>query len=309
MPHAPRGVRRGLHDAGARCAFAISRPCALQHNAARRLVMTKVNLPVRISSWVMSKAIAKLGPAVLIVCACGAQIAATSPRAASRDALRQIVEEQCVVHWLSNMGPAPCDSVYLAAAKRDSDGYALLADIKGGAHFLLIPTKTIAGIESPAVLAANAPNYFAAAWRARAAIAAQLGRSVSRDEVGLAVNPERARTQDQLHIHIECLGPRTHRSLQAAAGRLGERWSPIALAQGGYQALRVMGEDLGAVNPFALLAERMPGARDRMGTYTLMVAGMQFKDGAGFILLTGVNVPGTETLLDSTCAIVKRSRP
>jgi hypothetical protein len=37
-----------------------------------------------------------------------------------------------------------------------------------------------------------------------------------------------------------------------------------------------------------------------------MVAGMQFKDGPGFILVTGKNVPGTEVLLDSTCAITHR---
>jgi hypothetical protein len=37
-----------------------------------------------------------------------------------------------------------------------------------------------------------------------------------------------------------------------------------------------------------------------------MVAGMQFMEGAGFILLTSKNVPGAETLLDSTCAIANR---
>jgi hypothetical protein len=54
------------------------------------------------------------------------------------------------------------------------------------------------------------------------------------------------------------------------------------------------------------LAERLPGAKQDMGAYTLMVAGMQFKDGPGFILLTGSNVPGTEILLDPTCAITRR---
>jgi len=207
------------------------------------------------------------------------------------------------------MDPAPCESVYLSVPARASDGYAVLADIKGGAHFLLIPTRTIAGIESPEILVADAPNYFAAAWRARDALASKLGHSVARDAVGLALNPQRARTQDQLHIHIECLGAKTHRALKAAAGRLSDSWSPLTLAQGRYQALRVLGEDLGAANPFTLLTERMSGARDDLGAYTLLVTGMQFKDGAGFIVLTGRNVPGAEKLLDSTCALSRRGRP
>ena len=287
----------------------MSRHQRLQQNGKRSLAMAAADLRVRISSWVMSIAVAKLRSVVLIACACTALPAAMEPRTANRDALRQIVEEQCVVHWLRKKGPAPCASVYLSDPDRDSAGYAVLADIKGGAHFLLIPTTTTAGIESPEVLAANAPNYFAAAWRARGEIVALLGRTVTRDVIGLAVNPQRARTQDQLHIHIECLGREIHRVLKAAANRLNDSWSPITLAEGQYQALRLMGEDLGTANPFALLAERMPGAKRDMGAYTLMVAGMQFKDGAGFIVVTGKNVPGTETLLDSTCAMARRGRP
>jgi CDP-diacylglycerol pyrophosphatase len=272
------------------------------------IAMAAADSSLRISSWVMSMAVAKLRSMALIVCVGTALAAATQPRAANRDALRQIVEEQCVVHWLKKKAPAPCASVYLSEPERESAGYAVLADIKGGAHFLLIPTTTITGIESPEILASPTPNYFAAAWRARDELAARLGRTVARDAVGLAVNSQRSRTQDQLHIHIECLGRQIHRVLKAAAERLNDSWSPITLAEGQYQALRLMGEDFGTANPFVLLAQRMPGATRDMGAYTLMVAGMQFKDGAGFIVLTGKNVPGTETLLDSTCAIAARGR-
>lgn len=65
-------------------------------------------------------------------------------------------------------------------------------------------------------------------------------------------------------------------------------------------ALRVMGEGLRGANPFKLLAHGVTGAKDAMGDYSLLAAGMDFRHGPGFILLTGTG-PGIERLLDSTC--------
>ncbi len=213
---------------------------------------------------------------------------------ANRDALRQIVQEQCVVHWQRLHDPAPCERV--------DAGYALLADRKGGAHFLLIPTRAIAGIESPELESPGAPNYFSAAWQARDLITAVMGHRIPREAVGLAVNPVHARSQDQLHIHIECLRPDVFRTLHAAAAQISDAWSPLMLGGASYEALRIAGEDLGGANPFALLAARMPQARRAMGDYTLVLAGVQFDSGPGFILLAGTSRAG-ELLLDSTCAI------
>jgi CDP-diacylglycerol pyrophosphatase len=243
---------------------------------------------------------------LLLIFVCAWALLATEGRAQNRDALRQIVQDHCVPHWLQERDPAPCERVFLTTGSHETEGYAVLADAKGGAHFLLIPTERVAGVESPEALGPRAPNYFAAAWEARDRIAAVLGHDVRRDDIGLAVNSEQHRSQDQLHIHIECLGEELHRVLQTAGERLSDRWTDISLARWQYQGMRVMGEDLEEVNPFELLSQRMPGARQDMGAYTLMVAGMQFKDGPGFIVLTGKNVPGTESLLDSTCAIANR---
>jgi CDP-diacylglycerol pyrophosphatase len=244
---------------------------------------------------------------VLATFAAATTAAASDAHASSRNALREIVQGECLVHWLQHQDPAPCERVYLTDAQA-RDGYAVLADIKGGAHFLLIPLKTISGIESPEVLESEALNYFAAAWQARDRLAAVLGHGVRRGDVGLAVNPKHGRGQDQLHIHIECLGVEVHGVLHAAAERLYDHWSSINVAGRPYQALRVMGEDLGTVNPFGLLAQRLPGAGHEMGTYTLMVAGMQFKEGPGFIVLAGKDVPGAELFLDSTCALASDGR-
>jgi CDP-diacylglycerol pyrophosphatase len=222
--------------------------------------------------------------------------------APNRDALRHIVQDQCTVHWQQQRDARPCERIYLPDAPRERQGYAVLHDVKGGAHFLLIPTRTIAGIESAELLEAGTPNYFSAAWQARDLVAAVVGHGIRRGAVGLALNPRHARSQDQLHIHIECLRRDVAHALQTAAPRIGAAWSPVFVGAWDYEAIRVMGEDLGGADPFELLADKLPAAKSAMGDYTLVLAGMDFNEGPGFILLAGRG-PAGELLLDPTCAI------
>ncbi|MGB6355586.1 MAG: CDP-diacylglycerol diphosphatase [Steroidobacteraceae bacterium] len=224
------------------------------------------------------------------------------PPDAGPDALRQIVQEQCVVNWTQHNNPAPCERVFLADAKTDSSGYAVLADRKGGAHYLLIPTQTMAGTEGSELLDPDLPNYFAEAWRARDVLAKFVGHEVPRSDVALAVNNAHSRSQNQFHIHIECLRRDVADSLSAAAERLTDTWSPVTVMGAAYQALKLSDSGLNASNPFDLLANMSADARHHMGNYTLVVAGMQYKSGPGFIVLAGTGLTG-ELLLDSSCAI------
>ncbi|HWJ33869.1 MAG TPA: CDP-diacylglycerol diphosphatase [Steroidobacteraceae bacterium] len=219
-----------------------------------------------------------------------------------RDALRQVVQDRCVVNWSQRHDPAPCERVFLADAKTGNSGYAVLADRKGGAHYLLIPTQTMAGIESGELLDPDAPNYFAEAWHARDLITKFVGHVVPRTAIGLAVNTAHSRSQDQFHVHIECLRQDVFEALRTAAEHVTDIWSPVSVVGSTYDALRIMGEGLDGSNPFELLANLKPAVRHRMGDYTLVVAGMQFKSGPGFIALTGTGPTG-ELLLDSTCAV------
>jgi CDP-diacylglycerol pyrophosphatase len=219
-----------------------------------------------------------------------------------RDALRQIVQEQCVVNWSQHQAAAPCERVFLAGSRSGSSGYAVLADRKGGAHYLLIPTQTMAGIDGRELLDPDAPNYFAEAWHARDLITRYVGHDVARTAIGLAVNTARSRTQDQFHIHIECLRQDVFESLRAAAGHLTETWSPVNVAGSTYDGIRINGEGLDGSNPFELLAGLKPDVRHHMGDYTLVVAGMQFSSGPGFVALAGTGPTG-ELLLDSSCAV------
>ncbi len=219
-----------------------------------------------------------------------------------RDRLRFIVQEQCLPHWLQNHDPAPCVSVTPGAEPADA-GFAVLADRKGGAHLLLIPTQSIRGVESPEARSAEALNYFDAAWDAREALARFIGRTVPRAAVGLAVNQRHARSQDQLHIHISCLRAGIAAALASQAATIGPNWGTLELEEFRYRALRIVGERPGAANPFRLLADSLPDVDKSMADYTLLLAGMDFKEGPGFVLLAGSAVPGAELMLDPGCAL------
>lgn len=219
-----------------------------------------------------------------------------------RDALRQIVQNQCVVHWTQKQDPAPCVRVSLPDLNSLNSGYAILADRKGGAHYLLIPTQTMAGIDSSELLDPDIPNYFAEAWHARDVIATFVGHAVPRTAIGLAINNAHSRSQDQFHIHMECLRQDVADSLRTAADHVNDVWSPIMVAGSTYQAMRIPGDGLDGANPFELLANLKPDVRHHMGDYTMLVAGMQFSSGPGFILVTGTGPTG-ELLLDSSCAV------
>lgn len=96
-------------------------------------------------------------------------------------------------------------------------------------------------------------------------------------------------------------------ALQRAAAQVTDTWSSVAIGGWSYAALRVMGEELDGTDPFELLADKLladklPAATSTMGDYTLVVAGMDFKEGPGFIVLASKG-PAGELLLDSTCAI------
>src|SRR5208282_328639 len=153
-----------------------------------------------------------------------------------RSALRQIVQQQCVLSWQKDHNPAPCERVFLADLKDSGSGYAVIAAPGGGAHYLLVPTRTMAGIESGELLDPDAPNYFAEAWHARGLLGAFVGHDVPRTVVGLVVGIAQSRSQDQFHIHIECMQQDAFEVLRVSADHFVDVWSPIIIAGSTYQA-------------------------------------------------------------------------
>lgn len=209
------------------------------------------------------------------------------PAHADPNALWNIVSGQCVPNEMRADDPAPCALVDLD--RGDAGGYAVLKDMEGARQFLVIPTQRITGIESPAVLEPGATNYFAAAWHAKSFVDERAGQVLPRTWVSLAINSELARSQNQLHIHVDCVRADVHAVLQSHASAIGPTWAPfpVPLAGDPYSALAVWGENL-EVNPFVLLADGLAGARADMGARTLAVVGMVGADGRpGFVILAG----------------------
>lgn len=110
---------------------------------------------------------------------------------------------------------SPC-SVY-----RPAQGYALLKDREGQGQYLLLPLQRLHGIESPQLLAPATENYLQDAWQERGAVGRAYGRVVPDTRLSLALNSRRARSQDQLHIHIDCLRADVEAAL-AAQGAVSE---------------------------------------------------------------------------------------
>jgi CDP-diacylglycerol pyrophosphatase len=177
----------------------------------------------------------------LIVAAGGATAAHAS---ADPNALWTIVHDQCVPDQEASSDPAPCSLVDLKAGKRR--GYAVLKDLVGATQFLVIPTDRISGIESPTLLEPDATNYFAAAWHASSFVDARAGVDIPRDWMSLAVNSAVARTQNQVHIHVDCVRADVRESLSRHIADVGSDWAPFPEPLTGhpYLAMAVEGEDL-----------------------------------------------------------------
>lgn len=145
----------------------------------------------------------KYGGALAAVVAACCWLTGPVTAQADPDALWAIVNGQCVPDLYEHHDPAPCAQVDLS--RGEDRGWAVYKDITGDRQYLLIPTAHIPGIESPALLSAGATNYFGVAWQARAFVEQQAGGALPRDWMSLAINSSVSRSQNQLHIHIDCL--------------------------------------------------------------------------------------------------------
>jgi len=227
----------------------------------------------------------KRGGALAAVVAVCCWLAAPVTAQADPDALWAIVHGQCVPDLYEHHDPAPCAQVDLSQG--EDRGWVVYKDIDGDRQYLLMPTARIPGIESPALLSPGATNYFGAAWQARAFVEQRVGGTVPRDWMSLAINSAVSRSQNQLHIHIDCVRSDVRDALDSDADQISATWAPfpVPLAGHTYWAVAVPGAEL-EVNPFELLADGLAGARADMGRFTLVVVGADdVGGGPGFVIL------------------------
>jgi CDP-diacylglycerol pyrophosphatase len=242
---------------------------------------------------------------LIFVLGVGAVLALAFPAlCGDRDALWTIAHDQCVPDEQAHDNPAPCARVDLGG------GYVILKDRVGAMQFLLIAIEPISGIESPDILLPDAEDYWADAWQNRTYVVAAAKRDLAWDMIGLAINSAFARSQDQLHIHIDCIAPDVRALLAEHRDEIGATWAELSFDLRGerYFARRLGAADLAADDPFKLLAKGV-GAQN-MARETLVMVGVVFAPAQnGLVLLARADSPGHrahgEDLLDHNCALAK----
>ncbi len=243
-----------------------------------------------------------------------AVVAAFAPIQSRADpnALWRIVHDGCVPHVEAGEGPKPCETVYLEGGV--AEGVAILKDLVGVAQMLAIPTRRITGIEDPQMLEPEAPKVFADGWRGRSFVEARLKHALPREAIAIAINSKWARSQDQFHLHVDCVAKSVAATLADNRGSFDGVWRAMTVPLNGrvYFARRIDSADLTDVAPLKLLADGVEGAREHMGAYSLAAVGATFDGKPGFVLLADqFSLEGgghAEDLQDHDCAIA-RSTP
>jgi len=242
--------------------------------------------------------------------AVGFAVLATPAGASDPNALWHVVHDLCAVDMKVSGHPEPC------LEYNRHRGYAALKDLRGKTQILLIPTARVTGIESPKLLDAGGPNYWQAAWDARRFFEQRAGGNAPREDIGLAINSVFGRSQNQLHIHVDCVRADVKAALIAHAGDIRPEWKPLDVDLAGkrYRARRIEGAEIAPRDPFKLLAKESPEVRADMGRQTLAAIAVQSEGGKpGFVLLaaeggTPSNIDGaSETLLDHACGVLSAS--
>ena len=212
---------------------------------------------------------------------------------AERGALWHVVHKLCLPMHATLGLSLPCLAV------DEKRGFVVIRAPGDNTRIIVVPTERVEGIESPALLRDDAPNYWAYAWEERGRVADAAPRPLGWGDIGMAINSRDGRTQDQMHIHVDCLDARLKPAL-AEAKLSTQRWTTLNLRPWGrYYAKRLNGLEH---NPFQTVAKEVPGAKADMGAETIGVAGVSDpKGGQGFVLLVKGAGGTAEELLDHRC--------
>ena len=225
----------------------------------------------------------------------------------SRDTLWR-VEQTCILNRQATGASFPCLDVDLSRGLRD--GVAVLRAPFRQTHVVTMPTARIVGIEGSQLVAPDGRNYPQAAWDARRFVQADARRPLAWDDVGLAVNSRMTRSQDQLHIHVDCVDAALKPMLKARFATVPkDAWAEgvFTIERQVYWARRIEGPSLEGINLFRLIREIPAIGRDP-GLAILAVIGMSEGGHDGFLLLAGRSEPKrglkqstSEDLLDHSC--------
>ncbi|MGY2046736.1 CDP-diacylglycerol diphosphatase [Methylobacterium sp. JK268] len=233
---------------------------------------------------------------------------ATAAVAAAADVPRNILWaalQGCIVAKRTTGRAFPCLSVDLGTP--DRPGTAILRAPGQRTHLVVMPTADVIGLEAPVLQGPAGVAYWRAALAARRDVTEVFGDRLPGAEVGLAVNSPTGRSQDQLHIHVDCVRPQTRALLRRYARSLPAGWVvlPTTIQGGRLAAMRVPAAAVDDFNPFAALAAA-PGAAAGLRHTTFAAISAPPDDPAGgfYLLLVRQPYAAAEKLLDHRCTIL-----
>ena len=216
----------------------------------------------------------------------------------SADILWHIVTA-CVAEQQLHGRPAPCVQV------DPEQRFAVMKDRRGVLQHLLLLTDKVPGIEDPRLGGAALPDYWALAWQARK-FATTHDAALS-----ITVNSARARTQNQLHLHISCTRPEVAREVtdMAAGGLIDTQLRPVPGGLAGH-AYRMRRIDFAYDRVFRITAQLAVAEGADAGDYSAAVMPAVFADDTpGFVLLIdrsdAARGAAAETLQDHDCAMLR----
>jgi CDP-diacylglycerol pyrophosphatase len=221
--------------------------------------------------------------------------------AADSNALWRIVDGQCVMSMESSGTPGFCARVDLPAH------YAILKDINGASQYLLIPTVRVSGIESPEILADDAPPYWSDAWNARTYVEKAVKQPLTDVQMGVEINSAYRRSQSQLHIHIDCMRRDVIDALARYRGHAPGKWHWDTIDGNRYRIMRVTALTQHD-DPFRVVA-RDRTAANAMASQTILVtgAGPSASSDGWLIVNSGLDLDAgsgsAEPLLDHNCQL------
>jgi CDP-diacylglycerol pyrophosphatase len=170
----------------------------------------------------------------------------------NRDYLWDLVSQQCLPNSSAGNETNPCVIV------DNQNRYAILKDINGPLQYLLIPTTKITGIEDKALLDDSQPNYMKLAWDNRFLLSKLYRKEIDDSNIVLSINSIEGRTQDQLHIHIDCIDPFVKKLINNKSwnGPLNKwgNWD-IKINHHTYRAALLDENQLDKINAFNFLAQ------------------------------------------------------
>lgn len=184
--------------------------------------------------------------------------------------LWRVVSEFCVPAKTRLGTPFPCLDVRLDA------GRALVRAPFGGDEFLVVPLARVTGVEDPVARASAMPDLWSAGWAERGRLAEAVGRPIADDRMALAINSRAARSQDQYHVHVDCLSVAVRDRLRAALVGLDDGWReirPFGEAGPVYRIRRTTLAELAHERPESLIARELAPAASQIAFLSFALIG------------------------------------